>query len=205
MVRAASPCPVTRRPCSEATVGPSRCEQPRFGESTQEIRDAWGALRRSRRHRAGTDAMDPPAGDPSLLSSSREARDTGVQIHLQKCRFRARGPAMAEALQRADRRARSAPLLHAHDSKPKTSACRPRKPPAWAQSEHPGPLRQAFGQATPIQGCDARSLLQKSADSPGPSHQRPKTLEMTEIWPPRGTTAHVGALLTSSVDLRDRS
>ena len=102
MVRAASPCPVTRRSCSEATVGPSRCEQPRFGESTQEIRDAWGALRRSRRHRAGTDAMDPPAGDPSLLSSCRGARGTGVQIHSQKCRFRARGPAMAEALQRAE-------------------------------------------------------------------------------------------------------
>ena len=50
-----------------------------------------------------------------------------------------------------------------------------------------------------------KSLLQKSADSPDPSYQRPKTLEMTEIWPARRATAHVVALLTSGVDLRHRS
>ena len=47
--------------------------------------------------------------------------------------------------------------------------------------------------------------MQKSAGSPDPPYRRSKTLEMTEIRPSRGATAHVRTLLTVRVDVGYRS
>ena len=88
----------------------------------------------------------------------------------------------------------------------------PMRPPQPWLPRHPAPLPVPAEDPVEYPSEDGipmaaslKSLLQKSADSPDPSYQRPKTLEMTEIWPARRATAHVVALLTSGVDLRHRS
>ena len=60
-------------------------------------------------------------------------------------------------------------------------------------------VARGVGRSVAVAPCKgdslARSLLKKSAGSPDPPYRRSKTLEMTEIRPPRGATAHVRILV----------
>ena len=46
-----------------------------------------------------------------------------------------------------------------------------------------------------------KSLLQKSEGSPDPPNRQSEALEMTEIWPPEGATAHFLAVSMCRVTL----